>query len=224
MLDESGRLRRVSEFAYLEFYLTLVRHGTRRPPALTPRLFSLQEGHRLYVSPHATGRYTIRPVSPECNVFFFATGTGEAPHNGMIVELLARGHTGQIVGAVSVRKFRDAAYRACHEELARRFPNYHYFLSATREPAIEAVAVVSSRRLQDAVTSGQLERETGVQLDAARTHVFLCGNPAMIGLSEGPQVRDSTYQLGSMLDVLLQRGFRVDEHGRMGNLHFERYW
>ncbi len=59
-------------------------------------------------------------------------------------------------------------------------------------------------------------------LEPDNTHVFLCGNPAMIGLS--PRVVERGHEPGSMLDVLLRRGFQTDEHGRPGNVHFERYW
>ena len=49
------------------------------------------------VEPRATGHYTLAGIPAEANVAFFATGTGEAPHNAMIAELLAAGWPGEIV-------------------------------------------------------------------------------------------------------------------------------
>lgn len=226
ILDEAGQIRRVTEFGYLEFYVALVRHAERRPPALTPRLFALHEGDRLFVSPSAAGRYTLAPVGPDNDAFFFATGTGEAPHNAMVAELLARGHQGRIVCATSVRYLRDAAYRACHQELVRRFPNYRYFLSATREtiPENDPARPASSLRLPDAVRSGSLERDVGFPLDPGTAQVFLCGNPAMIGFLPHAQAGEPRCQPGSMLYLLLQRGFHLEDDGHVGNVHFERYW
>ena len=53
MLEEGGVIRRASGFPYLEFYVSLVRHGRKRPPSLTPRLFVMHAGDRLFVERHA---------------------------------------------------------------------------------------------------------------------------------------------------------------------------
>jgi ferredoxin--NADP+ reductase len=227
ILDEQGRLTRPTEFPYLEFYVALVRHAEKRPPALTPRLFALRTGDRLRVEPHVSGRYTLDTVKPTNDVFFFATGTGEAPHNAMIAELLARKHAGRIVSAVSVRLKRDAAYQHIHEELARRYSNYRYVLLTTREPENvdpTHLGFVGKRYLQDAVRTGSIERDTGVPLDPAKSYVFLCGSPAMIGVSRAPQHDRSAPVPGSMLELLQSRGFRPATTQDFGNLHFERYW
>jgi ferredoxin--NADP+ reductase len=227
MLDEGGRLRRAAEFPYLEIYVALVRHADKRPPSLTPRLFALQTGNRLFVERHFNGHYTLESVRPTDDVFFFATGTGEAPHNAMIAELLARGHPGRIVNTVSVRLKRDAAYRSVHEELVRRFSDYRYFLLTTREPEnLDPTrdGFVGKRHLQDHVRSGSIERETGVPLDPATARVFLCGNPAMIGLLHAAHQEKFTVAPGSMLDLLHGRGFRTAQPDGTGNVHFERYW
>jgi ferredoxin--NADP+ reductase len=225
LLDDAGSLRRVQEFPFLEFYVALVRHAARRPPALTPRLFALTPGAHLLVEPRAMGHYTLAGIPPDVDVVFFATGTGEAPHNAMIAELLAGGHRGRIASAVCVRERRDAGYEAVHRELARRFPNYRYFVLTTREPENLDPAhpyYVGKQYLQDIVRSGQFEREAQLRLDPARSHVFLCGSPGMIGL--GPQASPTAPLAGSMLELLQSRGFVPVSPARPGNLHFERYW
>jgi ferredoxin--NADP+ reductase len=227
MLDGEKRLRRAEDFPYLEFYVTLVRHAVKRPPALTPRLFALRPGDRLFVEQHTAGHYTLEPLRPNDDVFFFATGTGEAPHNAMVAQLLARGHRGRIVNAVSVRLRGDAAYHSTHKELMRRFPNYHYQVLTTREPEnLDASRpdYAGKQYLQDIVRSGALEHTTAVPLDPARAHVFLCGSPAMIGVSRAAVSGRQGTAAESMLDLLLARGFRPDEPNRPGTVHFERYW
>jgi ferredoxin--NADP+ reductase len=227
ILDEKGRLNRASQFPYLEFYVNLVRHSDRRPPALTPRLFALNRGDRLFVEQHASGHYTLQSVPANDDIFFFATGTGEAPHNAMIAELLAAGHQGRIVSAVSVRHWRDAAYLSVHEELMRRFSNYWYHVLTTRERENidpEFRGYRGKKYLQDLVKSGSLERDTGVALDPLHAQAFLCGSPEMIGISRRTSVNPSSSTSGSMLDLLSERGFQPDQPQRPGTLHFERYW
>jgi ferredoxin--NADP+ reductase len=224
VLDD-GRLLDIERTDWLEFYIVLVRESDReKPPGLTPRLFLLDEGDRLFLGEKITGHYTLEPVRPGDTVLFLATGTGEAPHNYMLWELLRRGHAGRILSACCVRYHRDLAYRAIHDELMRRHPNYTYLALTTRE----ADTVQHKVYIQDLITSGQLEERLGQALDPARTHVFLCGNPKMIGV---PIKDRDTGQRGfpkptGVIEILEQRGFQVDQPQAKvkGNIHFEEYW
>src|SRR5260370_17745839 len=96
----------------------------------------------------------------------------------MLWELLRRNHRGGIMSACCVRYRRDLAYLAIHEELMRRHPNYTYLPLTTREAANVGQKVY----IQDLLTSGELESRLGQTLDPVRTHVYLCGNPKMIGV------------------------------------------
>lgn len=228
LVDEAGQLVRAGDRRYLEFIVSLVRRSNGASvPALTPRLFALQVGSRLHLAPKAHGRYTLQGIADDANVVFAATGAGEAPHNAMLAELLHRGHRGQIVSLVCVRKRCDLAYADAHRQLEQAFSSYRYIGLTTREPENIDPAdphFVGKQYLQDYVASGQLEREVGLTLAPASTHVFLCGNPAMIGgigQSDGP--RPSNARPG-MIELLLERGFRVDRPGQPGNIHFEKYW
>jgi ferredoxin--NADP+ reductase len=165
-------------------------------------------------------------VQPENDVFFFATGTGEAPHNTMVAELLSRGHRGRIVSVVSVRDLKDAAYLTYHQRLTRMYSNFRYFVLVTRATAVNPPSdfvIVGRYHLQDFVNSGEVERRSGVALEAANSHAFLCGNLQMIGAMHHKPSREAVAKPGSMLDVLLQRGFRSDQPGKRGNVHFECY-
>ena len=82
--------------------------------------------------------------------------------------------------------------------------------------------------IQDLITSGQLEERLGDALDPARTHVYLCGNPKMIGV---PNVDKTTgfsifpQPLG-LIEILSKRGFQMDQPSvkLKGNIHVEEYW
>ncbi len=228
MLDEAGRLVGVNDLDYLEFYVALVRYAAERPPALTPRLFTRREGDRLYCGERIRGTYTLAGIEPEDTVVFAATGTGEAPHNAMIAALLQRKHQGRIVAVTSVRYRRDLAYLETHRRLETLFENYRYLPLTTREP--ENVdpshpGFVGKRHLQDYFESGEFERDAGITLDPRNTHVYLCGNPAMIGAPVPGRNREQTYpKPKGMVEVLTARGFRIDRPRSPGNIHFERYW
>ena len=96
--DEPGTLYDPASTDWLEFYIVLVRENPDgRVPALTPRLFALEEGDRIQLGEQITGHLHARaPVKDRATrVVFLGTGTGEAPHNYMLWELLRRGHTGR---------------------------------------------------------------------------------------------------------------------------------
>lgn len=224
ILSEPGKLMRLEENDWLEFYIVLVRENTDgRVPALTPRLFTLQEGDRIQIGERITGHYTLDPVKPGDTVLFLGTGTGEAPHNYMTWELLSRGHAGKILNVCCVRFARDLGYVETHDALMKQYPNYKYLSLTTREAGATRKVYI-----QDLITSGELEEYLGGPLDPQTTHVFLCGNPKMIGVP----VRDR--DTGTMsypatlgvIEVLEGRGFKADVAATKfkGNIHFEEYW
>jgi ferredoxin--NADP+ reductase len=146
----------------------------------------------------------------------------------MIAELLERGSAGRIISAVCVRHRSDLAYLDVHQELERQISNFRYLPLTTREPEnlnANEPGYVGKQYIQKLIESGRLETELGHGLDPKRTHFFLCGNPAMIGI---PHVNDdgshSYPQPTGVVELLERRGSRADERGHVGNVHFEKYW
>jgi ferredoxin/flavodoxin---NADP+ reductase len=204
----------------IEFYVVKVSPTEDNIPALTPRLFMKEVGDRIFLGRKFTGRYTLEGVTSTDTIVFLSTGTGEAPQNAMTAELLRRGHQGQIISVVCVRYNQDLGYAETHPILMDRYPDYHYVVLTTREPE----TIDNKVYIQDYLKSGALEMEFGVELEPSNTHVFLCGNPAMIGLPEwtadGPVFPET---LG-VCQLLHERGFTIDHRRERGNVHYEEYW
>ena len=64
-------------------------------------------------------------------------------------------------------------------------------------------------RIPSAIQDGRLESAAGVELSPERSHVLLCGNPAMI---------DDTMR------VLGERGLRRHRVRNPGHVTTEKYW
>src|SRR5262249_10012606 len=64
---------------FLEFYLNLVPTGK-----LTPRLFNLEIGDRIWLSSKISGSFTFEQAPEDANVVLIATGTGLAPYVSML--------------------------------------------------------------------------------------------------------------------------------------------
>jgi ferredoxin--NADP+ reductase len=193
------------ENEYLEFYVALVTTGE-----FTPRLFALEVGDRIWLGPKATGLFTLKEVPEDADLFLVGTGTGLAPYISMLRgELIDEPHDRQIVIAHGARYAADLGYRAELEGLARIHDRLTYIPSITR-PGDDGTWKGESGYLQQQIESGRLEELSGVKLDPATSHVFLCGNPAMIEAA---------------VESMEARGFTEwSRKNPEGQIHLERYW
>ena len=228
MIDPAGTVLPVDSVDYLEFYITLVRQADspdKQPPILTPRMFALSVGDRIEVQKKITGHYILEKIGPKDTILMLGTGTGEAPHNAMTATLLANNHQGKIVNVTSVRRRTDLAYAVEQAALMKQFPNYRYLPFTTRDPENLDKShpnYVGKQYLQFLFTSGQLATAADDPLSPKNTHVFLCGNPAMIGYVAPGTEPPST---PGMLPLLRDAGFS-DSHDDIGpgTIRFEKYW
>ena len=209
-LDPDKLIRRAYSIAstnlerrYAEFYVTLVNSGQ-----LTPRLFALAYGGRLFMGPKASGLFTLDRVAVGKTLVLAATGTGLAPYMSMLRTMLVEDATRRVVVLHGARYSWDLGYRAELESLARVRPNFLYLPSITR-PQEDPHFRGYTGRIQRLLEEGVVESEAKVRLDPAEVDVFLCGNPEMIEAAK---------------QFLLARGFTRDQPKAPGTLHIEEYW
>jgi len=190
--------------AYVELYVALLRSGE-----LTPRLFALEAGSRIHLSERVSGLFTLDSVPPEVHLVFIATGTGIAPYMSMLrSEVLA--HPQRRVAVLhGARHSWDLGYRAELTTLARHVPSFTYvpIVSRPQQELVEWRGDVG--HVQQLWERGVLRQRWGFEPSVADTHVFLCGNPAM--------VEDA-------LKVLGERGFTEHTRRAPGQIHVEKYW
>ena len=189
---------------YLEFYITLVRSG-----ALTPRLFALQTGDRLWMARKGSGLFTLDQVPADRDVALIATGTGLAPYMSMLRTYLTAGTERRFAVLHGARHSWDLGYRSELSTLRRVCPSFTYLPIVSR-PAEELVEWRGAQgHVQDLWDHGELAAAWGFRPTPETTHVFLCGNPAMIE---------------SMSEQLAVEGFREHSKKHSGEVHVERYW
>lgn len=191
------------ERRYVEFYLTLVTSGQ-----LTPRLFSLKHGDRIFLGPKASGVFTLDRVPAGKAAILIATGTGLAPYVSMLRTMLVKDTDRKYVVLHGARYSWDLGYRGELESLARVRPNFTYIPTITR-PDQDPHFVGHTGRLQALLEQGLVEKESGVQLDPTKADVFLCGNPEMVKAVKA---------------VLEVKGFAAGHGKEPGNIHVEEYW
>ena len=188
---------------YLEFYLALVRSG-----ALTPRLFALEPGDRLWLGKRIVGMFTLDDAPSDNHLLFVATGTGLAPYLSMLRSAYEFDANRKTVVCHAARVSWDLGYRSELEGMAARYPNFHYLPvidEADRDPEWRGRTGYVNHLVEDGTIEGLL----GHDLDPGNTSVFLCGNPLMVD---------------SMMDLLKEMGFTKHTRKQPGSLFAEEYW
>ena len=110
-----------------------------------------------------------------------------------------KGTPRKITLAHGVRHKADLAYREEILTLKDQGMNIEYYPITSRENSVG----ISKGYVQNLI------KESIITPNPLRDHVFLCGNPSMIE------------EIGNLL---VSRGFVVNQKKIRGNLYFEKYW
>jgi ferredoxin--NADP+ reductase len=188
---------------YLEFFVILVKEGR-----LTPQLWSVPEGGRLWMHEEIKGEFTLDAVPEGRDLVMVSTGTGLAPYLSMYRQFRNTNRWRTFTVINGVRHVCDLGYVEELNRYQEEDPNFTYIPLVSRATAEDAWDGVHGR-VNVLLEGDAYEKITGRTLDPAQASVFLCGNPAMIDDMEAE---------------LIKLGFTVHTHDQPGNIHFERYW
>jgi ferredoxin--NADP+ reductase len=179
-----------------------------RSGALTPRLFALQQGDRVFLGRRVVGMFTLDDVPEGKDIVLVGTGTGLAPYVSMLRSRYAfdAGHRTVVVHGARVTY--DLGYRSEMLGLAARYENFHY-LSIIDHPERDPGWTGPVGYVNRFFTEGTVAELLGHDLDPQNTVVFLCGNPMMIG---------------GMMDYLGDLGFRKHTRKEPGEIFVEEFW
>ena len=187
---------------YIEYYISLVRSGS-----LTPRIFNLQIGDRIFMSAKPTGMFTLDQVDESKNIILFATGTGVAPYMSMLrSDALHR--KGKIIIVQGAANSWDLGYSSELTLLSSMFPKLIYYPTVT-EPEKEPTPWSGDNRFfQDIWKDPKFAEKISFKPTPDNTDIFLCGNPIMIN---------------SMKETLQTEGFKDHKKRDPGQIHAEEF-
>ena len=191
---------------FLEFYVALVPGG-----ALTPRLFNLKIGDRIWLSQKAVGKFTYddSQVPKGANLVLIATSSGLAPFVSMLSTHLRFPPQRRVALIHGVRHSWDLGYRSILMAMQHLRTNLTYIPVVSRPKEEPVPWKGATGHVQDVWKSGAIEKAWGSRPGPENTHVFMCGSPQM---SE------------SMIALLAQEGFKEDTKNEPGQIHVEKYW
>jgi ferredoxin--NADP+ reductase len=189
---------------YLEFYINLVQSG-----ALTPRLFALAPGDRIWLGPKITGAFTLEEAAPGSHLVLIATGTGLAPYMSMLRTMFPSTDGRRVAVLLGARHSWDLGYHAELTTMARLCAGFSYEPTISRPD--EEMTPWSGRvgYVLDLWRDRVVERAWGFAPTPENTSIFLCGNPQMID---------------DMCVLLTAEGYRERSRTEPGEILVERYW
>lgn len=188
---------------FVEFYITLVHSGS-----LTPRIFSLKIGDRIYMTPKPTGMFTLDMVDIDQNIVLIATGTGVAPYMSMLRSNALKRH-GNIMVIQGASNSWDLGYSSELQLLSTMFDNFSYYPTITFPEKEPAGWNGDTRFIEEIWKDGTVEKQLGLKPRPENTHIFLCGNPNMIR---------------NMQELLQQDGFKLHKTKDPGQVHSEEFF
>jgi len=182
----------------LEFYGIVVPEGP-----LSPRLQKLAAGDRLYVASNPAGFLVLAEVPEAKTLWLLSTGTGIAPYLSILRTETLWKRFRNVVLVHAVRFSKELVYQDLLQKIER--PGFKYVTFVSREPHSGSLP----GRIPAAIRDGRLEAAAGVALDAASSHVMLCGNPQML--------KDAAA-------ALAERGMRKHRRRNPGHITVESFW
>lgn len=188
---------------YYDLFIIRVDEGK-----LTPRLFRMKPGDKLWMDDRCKGEFTLDGVPPGKDIVTVSTGTGLAPFYSMFQSYRGQNRWRRFILINGCRYAQDLGYMDELKQTMREDPNFVYIPMATREPADSKYDGLRGR-VNLLLEPENFLKHVGSPLDPAQCHIYLCGNPEMIE---------------QVAATLTARGFVEHSKKQPGNLHIERYW
>jgi ferredoxin--NADP+ reductase len=202
LIKRAYSIASTSTSEYVEFYVTLVHSG-----ALTPRLFNLNIGDKLWMGKKGVGMFTLEEVPAEKNIVLVATGTGVAPYMSMLRSDALR-REGKIMVVHGAANSWDLGYSSELQLLESMFDQFTYYPTITEPDKEPAGWNGDVRFIQDIWKDDLADKKWGFKPSPDNTDVFLCGNPRMID---------------SMVEMLGEDGFKEHKRKDPGQVHVEEF-
>ncbi len=182
-----------------EFYISQVKSGQ-----LTPRLFNLSQGDRMWIDDKILGVFSLNDTPPNYNIVMIATGTGLAPYISFLRSHIADHPEIKMAVIHGAAYPWDLGYYSELTFIQNVFKNFYYFPTL-----LKADNSWTGLRgyIEEHLSAGILEN-VGIEINPNKTHFFLCGNPRMVE---------------SVSKFLFEHRYTKHTSTCLGSLHIEEY-
>ena len=191
----------INQLQQFEFYISQVKSGQ-----LTPRLFNLEPGDRIFISKRIVGVFTLSETPENQDIVMIATGTGLAPYISFLRSYLMSRPESNMAVIQGAAKQWDLGYYSELSFLDNTFKNLFYLPTLT-----EADKTWTGYEfwIEEMLEKNILKDIAGIEVNPEKSHFFLCGNPKMVE---------------NVSEWLMKRGYTKHTRREPGSLHIEEFW
>ena len=184
-----------------EFYSINVDGGL-----LSPKLAELKAGDHIYLGIKPNGFLILNEIPDGENLWMISTGTGIGPFLSIAKTETPWQRFKKVVLVHGVRNAEELTYRDLIESFKEEHPEqFEYVPFVSREKTDFALP----GRIPKAIKNGKLEKRAGVNIEAGKSQIMLCGNPDMVGDAR---------------EILIKRGLTKNLRRTPGSISTENYW
>jgi ferredoxin/flavodoxin---NADP+ reductase len=187
----------VSEF---EFYISQVKSGH-----LTPRLFNLTQGRRMWIDDHILGIFALNQVPEGSNIVMIATGTGLAPYISFLRSHIQEHSQNKLAIIHGAAYPWDLGYYSELKFIEQNFKNFYYYPTLLKA---DSTWTGLTGYIEKHLEAEVLQNDAGIEINPDKTHFFMCGNPKMVE---------------SVTKYLSKYNYTKHCQEKCGSLHVEEY-
>ncbi len=205
---------------FLEFYINQVPSNIKSNEQITPKLFKLKDGDRIYCGEKIVGHYIIKDQIKCENILLISTHTGESPNNSIVNQLLKNNFKINICNINVGKSNWESLYISEHILLQELYSNYKFIQFIDNSKRYNQLINFISTLLYNTMVSKQI----GFRLESYSTLVMLCGDPIMIGAPIKKGSWNYVIPDYGLINILKQNSFELTTRFKEGNIIFESYW
>ena len=202
---------------YYEFYFNKVPKNNREQ--LTPKLFDLISGDRLFCGEKIVGYYTTDNLKDGMNILLLGSTTGESPNNSIVTELLLHEKASRICNVAIGPPKWESLYMEQHQALMTLYNNYLFHtIRSERVSDLENMIILALDNEDYSIDN------FGFNLNSKSSHIFLSGDPEMIGAPKKKGRWEYEHSKCGVIPILIENGFEISTRFKSGNIEYECYW
>lgn len=208
------------DHSYLEFYINRIPLLNDKKEQITPKLFSLKDGDRLFCGEKIVGHYIFDDKDKWKNILFVSTHTGESPNNSIINKLLLENRNLNICNINTGPKWKSL-YSREHKLLQKLYKNYRFIQFKDDSKNYNEL----SNFISDFTSNNkEVNKIVGFRFNKDNTSFMLCGDPKMIGAPIKKGAWQYVTPRYGLINVLAKRSLELTTKFNQGSIVYESYW
>ena len=219
--DSNDSLVDQKKIKYLEFYINKVDKINKEREQITPKLFSLKDGDRIFCGEKIVGHYILKDIDRYDNILLISTHTGESPNNTILNHVLKNYKTIKICNLnCSPSHNWPSLYTDKHNILMEKNSNYNFIQKYDNNSYEKLTKFFDDYLINKNETASQI----GFKFNKENILIMLCGDPKMIGAPIKKGGWEYEYPDSGLIKSFEKFGLELSTRFKKGNIVYESYW